>query len=640
MVTNHAALAHNETSKFLLGNEAIVQGFLEAGVNFAAGYPGTPSSEIVERLAGYAKDLNLYVEWSVNEKVATEGAAAAAFSGLRSVAAMKNAGLSVALDFLTHLSLTGIGDQGGAMALAVCDDPDAHSSGDETDSRWLARFAYAPLLEPTSVQEARDMAAAALELSEKHKCYVMLRSYTRLSHASSVVKLGRVEKSSRRAHSDTTACITPYLAKPKHDLVLRKLDRIRKEFESSPFNSYSGPENPDLIIVASGNGVSCAAEALELLDLEKSVGVLKLSTLWPFPRRFVLNHLKKVCKVLVCEEVDPFVESLLKESLHEARNESPAVYGKTTGHIPDYGEITPDRVVSALCAILDMEYEARTPRYAQLTERVSEDLVISRGLIWCAGCPHRASFWSLGKALKGANIDAYVTGDIGCYTLDVFPEGKCQMNLLHAMGSGIGLASGLGQLGRFGHEQPVISICGDSTLFHSSIPALINAVYNRSNLVHIVLDNDATAMTGFQSHPGVGYNAMGETTTRVSIEELCRSLGVTVEVMDPFEIKDAVNKIRELVRMDGGVRILIMRRPCELLRMRREKVKPLTVRVDEEKCLGSKCGVCYRSFRCPAFVQDEETGKAMIKEAACPGCGACINVCPSKAIIAVEENAS
>ncbi len=622
----------NESMRFLLGNEAIVQGALEAGINFAAGYPGTPSSEIIERLAGYAKDLNLYVEWSTNEKVATEGAAAAAFAGLVSLSAMKNAGLSVALDFLTHLSLTGLGDRGGAMVVAVCDDPDAHSSGDETDSRWLAKFGYAPLLEPSSVAEARKMIKAGFDLSQRQKCHVMMRSYTRLSHASSVVEIGDIQRSDRKAYSDTSVCVTPYLAKPKHDLVLQRLEKIRQEFEQSPFNEYQGPDHPELVIVASGSAVLCAMEAIELLGLESSVGLLKLGTLWPFPRDFVRKHLSGVSRILVAEEVDPFVEGHVKEALYAFGEKAPEVYGKLSGHIPGFGEINPDRILKALSEILELPYQARSEAYAEKIAAATDRLLISRGLVWCAGCPHRASFWSLDKALKGAKIDAYITGDIGCYTLDVFPEGKCQMNLLHAMGSSVGLAAGLGQLGRFGHEQPVVSICGDSTFFHSALPALVNAVYNNSNLVHIVLDNDATAMTGFQAHPGVGYNAMGGPAKRIEIEKVCKSLDIPVEIIDPFDIKAAINKIRELTREPAGVRVLIMKRACELLRMRREKVKPMAVRVNEDKCLGSKCAVCYKTFRCPAFVMKPDTGKAFIKETTCPGCGACISVCPAKAI--------
>ncbi|MGO9565927.1 MAG: thiamine pyrophosphate-dependent enzyme [Desulfomonilaceae bacterium] len=623
---------HNNLEKFLLGNEALARGALEAGISFAAGYPGTPSSEIIETLAKSAKELNLYVEWSTNEKVAVEGAAAAAIAGLRTLVAMKNAGLSVALDFLTHLSLTGLGDRHGAMVAVVCDDPDAHSSGDETDSRWLAKFASAPLMEPSTVQEAHQMIQAAYELSEKRQCYVMLRSYTRLSHASSVVKMGVVPPSLRKAYTDPSSCLTPYLAKPKHDAVLEKLQQIEKEFDASPFNEYLGPKRSKLVIVCSGSGVTSATEAIELLGLEKSIGILKLGTLWPFPKSFVQQHLKNIGEILVVEEVDPFLEFHIKEALYEVKTENQTVYGKLSAHIPSHGEIDPDRIVQALCAILKMDYQARTSEYSQAAQSAVDDLLVSRGLSWCPGCPHRGSFWALGKALKGDKRDVYVTGDIGCYTLDVFPEGKCQMNLLHAMGSGVGLAAGLGQLSKFGYDQPVISICGDSTFFHAALPGLINAIYNKSNMVFVILDNQATAMTGFQAHPGVGYNAMGEPANRIDIETLCRALGASVTVSDAFDIKGTTAKIRELLKVNAGVRILILRRVCELLRMKREKKKPLLVKVDAQKCKGEKCAICYSSFRCPAFIQDAGTGKASIREDACPGCGVCISICPSKAI--------
>lgn len=622
----------NNVQKFLLGNEAIVRGALEAGLDFAAGYPGTPSSELIENLAKYAKRLNLHVEWSTNEKVATEGSAAAAIAGLRSMSAMKNAGLSVALDFLTHLSLTGLGDAKGSMVVAVCDDPDAHSSGDETDSRWLAKFAYAPLLEPSSVQEAYQMIREAYALSEKYKCYVMLRSYTRLSHASSIVNLGELIRTPRKANLNADMCLTPYLAKPKHAAVLEKLSAIEAAFEKFAFNEYLGPEKPEIVILASGSAVSSALEAVELLRADESVAILKLATLWPFPRKLVQKYLRGVPKILVVEEVDPFVEYHVKEALYEIREGDQAVYGKLTGHVPGQGEIDPDRVVNALSKILNVKYEARTDNYAKLAQQATDELLVSRGLTWCPGCPHRASFWALERALKGDKRGVYVTGDIGCYTLDVFPEGKCQMNLLHAMGSGVGLASGLGQLNKFGCEQPVISICGDSTFFHASIPGLINAVYNKSNMIFVVLDNSATAMTGFQAHPGVGYNAVGDSTQAIDIEGLCRSLGASVTIADAFDIKGTASKIRELLKIEEGVRVLIVRRMCELLRMKRQKTKPSIVKVDDEKCRGAKCGICYSAFRCPAFVRDPETCKAQIKEEACAGCGVCVTVCPSKAI--------
>ena len=634
-------VATNVPRTLLLGNESISRGALEAGVSFAAGYPGTPSSEIIESLARQARKQKnkapLYVEWSVNEKVAAEECAAAAISGLRSLASMKNAGLSVALDFLTHLSYTGLGEGGGAMVVVVCDDPDGHSSGDETDSRWLARFASAPLLEPSCIQEARDMMRSAFEISEQYKCYVIVRGYTRLSHASSVVELKELaEKDGKKAYMDTTGCLSPYIARSHHADVLSKMDLIRRHFEDSPFNRYEGPARPELIVICGGSGISCAEEAVETLRLEDSVGFLKLGTLWPFPKNFVEKYLSVTNRVLVTEEVDPFIETLVKEAMVDKNIQGKTIYGKCSGHIPMYGEMTPDRVIRALARLFDIHYEPIPSSYGEGVSRASRDLLISRGLTWCPGCPHRASFMAVEKAIKTDGRDAYVTGDIGCYTLDVFPEGKNRMNVLHAMGSGTGLASGFGQLERFGLNQPILAICGDSTFFHASVPALINAVHNRSNMIQIVLDNGATAMTGFQPHPGTDYNAMGEQTTPLDIEKFCLSLGCSVTVSDPFDIKGTTRKLRELLRNKNGeknnVRVLILRRTCELVRMRNEKNKPFKVLVHDELCKGEACGICSKSFRCPALVIDSVQNKAQIREDACSGCGVCVEVCPFSAI--------
>jgi indolepyruvate ferredoxin oxidoreductase alpha subunit len=242
----------------------------------------------------------------------------------------------------------------------------------------------------------------------------------------------------------------------------------------------------------------------------------------------------------------------------------------------------------------------------------------------------------LERALKADGRDVYVTGDIGCYTLDVFPEGKGQMNLLHAMGSGTGLAVGFGQLAPFHYEQPVAAICGDSTFFHASLPALINAVYNKSNMIQIVMDNAATAMTGFQAHPGTGFNAMGEPTTKVDVEKMCRALGCQVMVHDPFDIKGTLKTIRKLLKEDEGVRVLILRRNCEIVRMKQEQTKPFTVRVQEDKCKGEECSICSRDFRCPALYQDLQTGKTILREEMCSGCGVCVDICPFNAFAREE----
>ncbi len=622
----------------LQGNEAIARGALEAGAQFCAGYPGTPSSEIIGTLATVAKDLGIHVEWSVNEKVATEVAAAAAFAGLRSLAAMKNAGLNVAMDFLMHLNLSTIGDRGGGLVVVVCDDPQAHASGDEVDTRWIAQMADVPLLEPGSIQEAKDMTKWAFELSEELRCYCFLRSYTRLSHSRSGVKLGNIPKPERKAMFDTSKCYTPYIAPPKHAALHEQLARVQEIFESSPFNSYTGPEQPELLIICSGSGGPCSLDAIETLNLTELVGVLKLGTLWPFPKSLVEKYLTRTSKVLVAEEVDPFIETHVKETAFEsaAVAESLQLYGKWSGHISYYGEITPDVVIKALSRIFGLEYQTRESDYEQKARDAAKRLVIDRGMAWCAGCPHRASFFALREAIRKDRRKAIVTGDIGCYTLDVFPYGTHQTSVLHCMGSGVGEACGFGELAQFGFEQPVIGICGDSTFFHASVPALINAVHNKSNMTLVILDNGITAMTGFQPHPGTGRTATQDATTVVDMEALCRAVGCRVEVRDPFNIKETTSALRELMRDERGVKVLILRRECELLRMRQERRYPYRVWVELEKCKGQKCGYCYDVIQCPGISWDGQTDKAQIEEAVCVGCGVCADMCPSKAIIKEE----
>lgn len=619
-------------SVFLLGNEALARSALEGGVCYATGYPGTPSSEIIQALAKEAKEYGLHVEWSANEKVAVEGAAAAAVAGLKSLSAMKNAGLSVALDFLTHLSMTGLGNRRGAMVVIVCDDPDGHSSGDETDSRWLARFAYMPLLEPTSIPEAKELLQWAFDLSSEFACQVMLRSYTRLSHSSSLVELGPVEPKPVKAWTDSRITLNPYLAKPKHAKVVERLKKIEARFEKSPFNQYFGPEEAEIVIVCGGSGFFCAQDAVDRLGAGQSVGLLKLATLWPFPKKGVARDLARARKVLVAEEVDPFIEVHVKSVLSQAGLADKPVFGRESGHIEPYGEITPDRVAEALASLLGRDYLPRPAEYETKVAQQTAGLLSERGVSWCPGCPHRASFWALGKAMKADGRQAYLTGDIGCYTLDVFPGGKEQMNILQAMGSGTGLASGLGQLGRFGYTQPVVSVCGDSTFFHATIPALINAVHNQANMLQVILDNGATAMTGFQSHPGTATNAIGEPAGQVDLEKLCRSLGCQVSRADPFELKATIKTIRQLLKQDQGVRVLILRRDCELVRMRREKKKPFEMSLDQSKCRADKCGVCLSQLRCPGLVRNPKDGLIEIRAESCAGCGFCFEICPFGAI--------
>jgi indolepyruvate ferredoxin oxidoreductase alpha subunit len=623
-------------SQLLMGNEAIARGALEAGLGFASAYPGTPSSEIIDSLADVAGEMDIHVEWSVNEKVALEAAAAASFAGVRAIVAMKQNGLNVASDFLMNLNLTGTN---GGLVMVLCDDPSALSSTNEQDSRPIAKWAELPLLEPATFQEAKDMTKWAFELSEEIKNVCLIRSVTRVSHARGDVRLGELVPASRQARFAPVSLgqFTPYLVAVKHTMLHQKVNKTREIFESSPFNWYSGPERPELLIVTSGSGCFYALEAVKALDVESSVGILKLGTTWPLPEKLVKQHLAQTEKVLVVEEIDPFLEGNLKELVGDTFAELGPLtfYGKRSGHLPSIGELEPDLVMKAICSVLGLERVAVEPEYAKRAQELTAGQVQARMLGFCAGCPHRATLWSVKNALKLDGRGGFVTGDIGCYTLGLGPTGFFQLKTVQAMGSGAGLACGFGNLSKLGFDQPVLAVCGDSTFFHAVMPALVNGVYNQSNFTLVILDNGATAMTGFQPHAGTGASAVGEPAPSVDPEGVCRSLGIRVEVADPFDLQDTREKLLDLMQDDGRVRVLISRRKCALVRARQEKAA-YKVRVDSEKCLGESCGcarLCTRVFQCPGLIWDGESGTAKIDEVICTGCGVCADICPASAII-------
>jgi indolepyruvate ferredoxin oxidoreductase alpha subunit len=624
------------TDQLLMGNEAIARGALEAGVGFASAYPGTPSSEIVGSLAEAAKEAGIYAEWSVNEKVALEAAAAASFAGVRAIVSMKQNGINVASDFLMTLNLTGTN---AGLVVVIADDPSAHSSTNEQDTRPVAKWAALPLLEPATFQEAKEMTRWAFDLAEELKTVCVVRGVTRVSHARGDVHLGEPTPPSRAARFSPTSPVqfTPLPVPLKHNLLLQKLEKAKELFESSKFNWYTGPEKPDLLLVTSGSGWFYSLEAVKALGREGSVGILKLGTTWPLPEKLVLERLVQAEKVLVVEEVDAFLEGNLKELVGgNLEAVGPLTfYGKGSGHIPAFGELNPDLVLQALASALGVEKPARPKEYAERAQALIGPVSHARVVGFCAGCPHRATFWSLKNALKLDGRNGFVTGDIGCYTMAIGPAGYFQIKTVQAMGSGTGLASGFGKLAEMGFQQPVVAVCGDSTFFHAAIPALINGVYNRSNFTMLILDNSATAMTGFQPHPGTGANAMGEPTAAVDIEDLCRALGVRVEVADPFDLGDTTEKLLDLMRDNGGVRVLIARRKCALVRGRQEGAA-YHMRVDSEKCLGQSCGCnrfCTRVFQCPGLAWDSAAGVARIDEVVCSGCGVCADICPASAIV-------
>ena len=629
----------------LMGNEAIARGALEAGVQVAAAYPGTPSSEIIDNLGKVATEMNLYVEWSVNEKVAVEVAAAASFSGLRSLVAMKQNGVNVASDFLLHLALSGTR---GGMVLIPCDDPGALSSVNEGESRHFAKLLELPLLEPGDFQEAKDMTKWAFELSEELKGLVVMRSVTRLSHASGTVKTGPLPTNIRKAHFRYDGFLIDPETGPVHTMPVAfwhpyqqaKLKKAEALFEESPFNTYEGPEKPELLIITSSACTFYAREAVNVLGADGRVGILKLGTTWPLPRNLMKKHLTLSDRVFIIEEVLPFLEDNVKIMAAELAQEVgiKQFFGRAESTLPTTGELNPDIVIAALAGLLGIEYRATPLEYEINANLLSFGNAPNREMTFCAGCPHRASFWNIHNALILDNRQGFVCGDIGCYTLAFLPCGFSTLKTGHCMGAGTGLASGFGQLGKFGMDQPVLSVCGDSTFFHAAMPALVNAVHNKSDIIMVILDNSGTAMTGFQPHPGLTDSVMGNDVPAVDIVAVCRAIGAKVFISDPFDVEATETALLNLLRNETGTCVMILRQKCALSPERKGK-KYFEVSIDENICLGEKCGcnrLCTRVFRCPGLIWDQVAGKARIDEVICTGCGVCASICPSGAIKKAE----
>lgn len=629
-----------------MGNEAIARGALEAGLNVAAGYPGTPSSEIIEGLAQVAPERALYVEWSVNEKVALEITAAASFAGLRSMCVMKQNGVNVASDFLLHLTASGTR---GGLVLVTCEDPGALSSVNEGESRYFARMLEIPLLEPSSFQEAKDLTKWAFELSEAIGNVVMLRSVTRMSHASGNVLCGKLPVKFRQARFDYDGSVMdsktgPMISTPvvaKHELHQKKLKAVEALFEKSPYNKYAGPAKPQLLIITSSACFLYAVEAVRMLNLQKRVGILKLGCTWPLPRKLLRKYLRLTDKVMIVEEVLPFLEENVKVLAAGLFTQIgvKTFYGKIDEMLPAAGELSPDLVAAALAKIMKVKRKSLPAAYTEELQKAAVQIPV-REQTFCAGCPHRASFWNIHNAIALDGRHGFVCGDIGCYSMAaLFPAtGYNTMPTLHSMGSGTGLASGFARLGAFGFDKPVLAVCGDSTFYHAVIPALINAQHNRADITFIVLDNAGTAMTGFQPHPGLPTSALKEIVPAVEIAEICAAIGAKVVISDPFDLEATSRILTTFMAEEGSVKVLILRQACALSPGKKGK-KLFEVKVNEALCLGDACGcnrLCTRIFRCPALTWDRIKKKAAVDEVICAGCGVCHSICPQKAITKTE----
>ncbi len=624
-----------ESNVLLQGNEAIARGALEAGVIFCAGYPGNPSSEIIERLAETSKDLPIYVEWSVNEKVAFEAATAASFAGCRGMASMKQNGINVVSDFLTNLTMSGTN---AGLVLVSCDDPAGISSTNEEDARAFARLAGIPLLEPSTPQEALEMMKYAFQLSEEIKNVVLFRSVSRLSHTRSNVNTGSLPDFQKTPYFDTKVSYNTFPVIEKHKERNKKLKKAAEMLKESTFNRYDGESPPELLIITSGCAWNYVIESVEMLGLRDRTGVLKVGISWPLPTDLIEKHLKTTDKILFVEEVDPFIEDSVKAFAADIAKKIGVkeFMGKASGHIPDYGELSPKHLLSVLGRLFDVSWEKQ--QFKEKAQDLLKNTVSPREFGFCPGCPHRASYYAINTALAMDGRDGFVAGDIGCYTMGIWSTGYKQVKSVHAMGSGLGLACGYGKLSNFGFKQPVITVCGDSTFFHSGLTPLINAKFNNSDILLLILDNSATAMTGFQPHPGSGVTVMEEKTDPIDIESLCNSLQITVKTSDPYKMEESAGIIYDLMQLSGP-RVLILKRKCALVQGR-EGGFSNKMKVDSDKCRGEDCGCnryCTRVFRCPGLIWDTATEKACIDDVICVGCGICSEICPQKAIVKEEK---
>lgn len=589
--------------EFLMGNEAIALGAMAAGVSVVTGYPGTPSSEILETVAK-RNTGSIYVEWSVNEKVALEVAAGAAYAGARSMVTMKQVGLNVASDPL--MSLAYIGVKGG-MVVVVADDPGPISSQTEQDTRTFAAFAKLPVFDPSSPEEAYEMIGDAFECSERYGTPVIFRPTTRVCHGNAPVQVR--ETAPAPAPQGFTKgsewVIFPRLSYESHLKIEARLPRIAEDLSAYRYNSHTGSGR---LGIATG-GVSHAYVREALSTLGADCRLLRIATPHPFPTSLTLDFLGKVDRVLVVEELDPVIEKELVY-LCGKHHLSVTVLGKTTGHIPQAGENTVGSVTRAIAAFLDLDVPE-----APVREGAPEPP--ARPPVLCAGCPHRASFLAVKQAMRGRK--AVFSGDIGCYTLGNAKPLEMVDTCL-CMGAGVTIAQGLH---RVEPDAVNFAFIGDSTFFHTGIPGVINALYNQTDIVLVVLDNSTTAMTGHQPHPGIGRTMMGEVAEKVDIAAVLRAIGVThVETCDPMRLDEAESAVLRAVEA-SGVSALIFKSPCIAV----TSPGPLYA-VDQARCTG--CEICIRKLGCPAITHTD--GAVTIDPSLCYGCSLCAQVCPAGAI--------
>jgi len=637
----------------IMGNQAIALGALKAGVNLVAGYPGTPSSEIIEFISKYNSKTGTYVEWSVNEKAAVEVAAGASYAGSRTLVTMKQVGLNVASDPVMCLSYVGVK---GGMVIVSADDPGPISSQTEQDTRKFAEFSKLPCFDPSTPLEAYEMIQEAFEISEKYNTPVILRPTTRVDHAyesMEMPELGPCRKAGEFEKDSARWVIFPRASYNNHKRIFERNENILPaEFSSSKWNTVNkggeslplapaadassatpsnGPQAPArnaLAFAAGGISYCYLMEALEILKAEnpdnealKNALVLKIGTPYPFPEPLALEYMKANSEITVFEELDPVIEDALIHICGKSKVEC-SIHGKHDKTVPEAGEISVEIVKEIISNMINSESRISH------SELESPELPV-RPPVLCAGCPHRGAFYAVKQAMKGQKT-AYC-GDIGCYTLgNAKPLDMTDTCL--CMGADITIAQG------FYHNEPdrkCFSFIGDSTFFASGITGVVNAVYNQSKQTICILDNSTTAMTGHQPHPGTGVTMMGEFVEKISIPKILEAIGVSpiIEV-DPFDQEKSVAAVKQASDADG-VSAIIFKSPCISVAGKLGYKFPGSKTVDAEKCIG--CRKCINELGCPALSLSSAVnskGKQLVEidKSLCTGCGLCAGVCPTKAI--------
>ncbi len=609
--------------EYVMGNGAIALGALKAGVNLVSGYPGTPSSEIIETVSKYPHE-GVHIEWSVNEKAALEVAAAAAYSGARALVTMKQVGLNVASDPLMSLAYVGVK---GGLVIVSADDPGPISSQTEQDTRRFADFCRIPVFDPSSPEEAFEMIQEAYGYSEKYNTPVLFRPTTRVCHAYASIEINEETDNAEKGFSGFSCksyegfvrdtgrwVIFPRLSYMNHGIIEERNKEIGKDFSSYRYNSMEG--EGARAVITSGISYAYVKEALKGIG---DVKLIRVATGFPFPEDFMLKALEGVEEAVCIEELSPYIEEQVLKTAGRHHLEV-RISGKLDGRMPHNGENSTELSAKVIRAFLNTEPD--TGEDASESERIKAPKPPARPPVLCAGCPHRASFYAVKQAMKGQR--AVFCGDIGCYTLgNAMPLDMVDTCL--CMGAGITMAQG------FAHTNPdtvCFAFVGDSTFFASGITGVINAVYNEADIILCVLDNSTTAMTGHQPHPGTGINLMNGVVDKVDIARVLEGIGVKKIIKaDPLELEKSIEAVKECAA-ERGVKAIIFKSPCIALSRPERKCT-----VDAGKCV--KCKKCIRELGCPALITAGD--RVAIDEDICTGCGLCSKICPAGAIGGVSR---